>query len=350
LQEQPQATKKASPEEMRAQGFVPYRGDWVKKEDLPFLQKGLVKYEDQWVTKTDMEKMKKGLVKHAGTWISKEDLANIEKGLFKVKGEWVDKAAANKFHGEWDDAWEIESDHFVLRTDMDYDFAAKMSQAAEKLFANMTTFLGFEPELRDPLPVYIFKDLDEYNVFGSQYANGDEGFRSSAMGCFYALSHPDAPAVTFYHFDENYNYLWTDQWFHHVVPHQILAEALPNLASTWMLNGIATYFELWSNFEPPFKEIKRKLSGRRMIPLNDFFDIEGLSDNDEGGFNLSTDSNHATQAGFLIYFMVHNEKYNKLLKEYFSKMTKSANDMKTFAKTFKISELEKDFKEYVASL
>ncbi len=343
-------SKKMTPAEARAKGLQRYKGKWVKPEDIQYLKKGLVKSGDTWVTKSDKAKMDKGLVKHGSSWVTKEDLEFIKKGLFKVQGQWVSKEEANKAHSEWDNAWEIESDHYVVRTDRDFDFAADFSQKAETLHVKMSDFFGFEPKFLDPLPIYLFGDLEEYNTFAAQYANGDEGFRSSAMGCFYALSHPDAPTVTYYAYNDDYKYLWTDQWFHHIVPHSYMTEALPNMASTWLINGIASYFELWSNYQPPFKEIKRKLAGKRFVPLADLFELEGLSDNDNQGFNITPESRHITEAAFLIYFMDHHPKYQPKLKEFFAAMKKSANDMKTFSKVIPVKQLEKDFKSYLKNI
>lgn len=81
----------------QAEGFVLWRGEWVKPEDH-----GLAQFADVWMTKEDAferEQIAKGLVQHAGEWMTREQAAarfadeQRAKGLVEFKNRWIEPAA-----------------------------------------------------------------------------------------------------------------------------------------------------------------------------------------------------------------------------------------------------------------
>lgn len=62
-----------------AQGLVEYKGEWVPKEDVPFLAKGLVKDDlGNWVSGEVAQRLKEGYVKQDLEWIPPAEKENIE--------------------------------------------------------------------------------------------------------------------------------------------------------------------------------------------------------------------------------------------------------------------------------
>ena len=72
----------------KEQGFVKYKGEWVRKEDVEKIKAGYVKYQGEWVSKEDYEKLRRGLRKLNGKWVTEDEYWKA-KGYVKYKGKWV---------------------------------------------------------------------------------------------------------------------------------------------------------------------------------------------------------------------------------------------------------------------
>ncbi len=338
-------------EEAKAAGKVKWKDAWVDAEDLEYLKKGLVKVGDEWLSPEDKAKLDQGLVRVGGRFVTKEEKEALEQGKVLVDGKWISKEEANRIHSDWENAWQIQTEHYLIRTNKDYDFAQKMGEEAEKCYALMKEFLGgLEPKTSGkPLSVYILATIDEYNAFGTQFAPGDEAFHQSTIGCFHATGHPEAPATSYYAFDEGYKFLWTEDWLWHVLPHQYMSLVLPNIQTPAIVEGIATYFERFVRYKPNFQTYRKVLGGSRFMKLKDLFDLETISGEGGGGFYLGYETVHPTESALLFFYMVKGPKteYREKLIDFFQKMQKSSSDVSTFAKTVSLSQLEKDFKEWI---
>ena len=66
----------ASEAEMRAKGLVKHDGKWVTPEDQAKLEQGLVKHDGKWMT-PDEVKEAEGYVRYKGGWVKKEELDRI---------------------------------------------------------------------------------------------------------------------------------------------------------------------------------------------------------------------------------------------------------------------------------
>ncbi len=350
-------------EENRAKGLVQYKGQWVKKEEVEYIKQGLQRYEDpdtkavSWVSKDDLKKLEKGLVKYDGRWMEKEEATNLEKGLFKVEGEYVAKDKANEYHSNWDTAWELESEHYMLITDKDYDYAAQALKKAENTYAALKEFFNDEPQLYgDKLYVYMFKTPDEYNQFARNNTDQEEGFRQSVFGGFYASGHPDTPAAINSEFDETTRFDWTDYHLYHALALQYIAEVQPNITSAWLRESIVSYFQRFRFYQwPSLREDWGKyIIGNRFIPFSDFMELSTLNSDPSVGFYVGGDRpRQVAQGGLLILYLTQAGpvKYHEQFAEFLEKMKKSSLDTETFKKVFKGGKtLEKDFKEWIDNL
>lgn len=338
-------------EEKRADGKVKFKGEWVDEADVEHLKQGLVKVGDQWMTPEDKAKLDQGLVLVGGRWMTKEEKQNLDEGKVLENGKWVSKEEANKLHADWENAWQITTQHYTVRSNKDYDFVVKMAESAEKCYATLKEYLGgMEPKTSGkPLSLFILATIDEYNAFGNQFAPGEEAFHQSSIGCFYAPSHPDSPAVSYYSYDENYKYLWTDDWIWHVLPHQYLSQVLPNITTPALVEGFATYMEKFVRYQPNFQTYRKVLGGSRFIKLKELLDLETLTAEGGGGFFLGYDTVHPTESALLFFYLARGNKpeYKEKLNEFFQKMVKSSSDVQTFGRVFDLAKLEKDFKEWI---
>lgn len=349
-------------EEYRAKGLVQYKGEWVKKSDIEHIEAGKVKYEDkdagttQWVTKDELKKLENGLVQYDGRWMSKDEADNLAKGLFKVEGEYVSKEKANEYHSSWDNAWEIDSEHYMLITNKDYDYAIDAIKKAEKTYAELAKFFNDEPQLYgDKLYIYMFKNRDEYNQFGKDNTGQEEGHRQSVFGGFYAAGHPDTPAAINSEYDESTKFDWTEPNLYHTLTLQYIAEVQPNITSAWLRESIVSYFQRFAFYQwPSLREDWGKfIIGNRFIPLDEFMELTSLDSDPSLGFYVGGDRpRHVAQGGLLILFLTKGGpvEYQEKFAEFLEKMKKSSLDTETFRKIMKPKQLEKDFQAWIEGL
>jgi hypothetical protein len=354
--------QKKEEEEYAAKGMVRYKGEWIKKEDLEKVQAGYVQWTDpgsgkvEWVTPADRAKLEKGLVQYEGRWLPREEAEALEKGLFKVEGNYVDKQAANEYHSNWDNAWELESEHYRMRTNRDYDSAMEALAKAEKAYQAMKEFFGEEPDLKNgKLAIFMFGNQDEYNQFGQQNAAGDEGWRQGRFGGFHAYEHPETPAAVYSFYDEANRYDWTEYHLYHALAVQYLAEVQPNIKTAWLRESIVAYFQYFAHYKwPSLRESwGRYIIGNRFIPFDDFTSLNNLAGDPQSGFYVGGDKpTQQAQGGLLILYLTKTgpTEYHEQFQEFLDKVKKSSLDAETFERVFNMRKLEKDFQEWVNAL
>jgi hypothetical protein len=162
--------KQKAIDEKHAQGLVEYKGEWVPKEDVPFLEKGLVKDDvGNWVSGDEAKKLKEGYVKQDLAWIPPAEKANIEKGLWKCGDKWLPLTEADSFHAELYQEWRIPFERFNVWTTCDRDLVtAKMKRQLDPAMEELDRIYGVKPQV--PINVCILRSIDQYNKF----AAGDE--------------------------------------------------------------------------------------------------------------------------------------------------------------------------------
>lgn len=154
-------------DEKHAQGLVEYKGEWVPKEDVPFLEKGLVKDDlGNWVSGEDAKKLKEGCVKQDLNWIPAAEKENIDKGLWKCGDAWLSLADADKYHAELYQEWRIPFERYTVWTTCDRDFVnAKMKRQLDPAIEDLDRIYGMKPA--EPVRVCVLRSLDQYNAFAA---------------------------------------------------------------------------------------------------------------------------------------------------------------------------------------
>lgn len=162
--------KEKEEKEAKEKGLVRFKGEWVPKDDVPFLQKGLVKNEHgEWVDAEAEKKRAEGWVKQDFTWVSPEEKPHLEKGEWKCGDEWLGLDEANLFHADPEHWWRIPGEHFTLFTTCNRDVAVqKVQKNLEFAWDDLVRIYGKEPS--SPLTVLIFRDQAQYET----YAAGDQ--------------------------------------------------------------------------------------------------------------------------------------------------------------------------------
>lgn len=162
--------KEKEAKEMADKGLVDFKGEWVPKEDLPFLEKGLVRDDTgKWVDAEEAKKVKEGWVKQDLEWIPADQKENIGKGLWKCGDAWLSLADADKYHSEIDQWWRIPADRYTLITTCDRDLALqKIKRHLDLAIDDLEKIYSVKPAL--PIPVIILRNAEQYG----SYAAGDQ--------------------------------------------------------------------------------------------------------------------------------------------------------------------------------
>ena len=209
-------------------------------------------------------------------WIPASDVTRYEQGLRPWKGDWISAAKESELRRDFGNAWDVRSEHFLIRTNVSREAAVRLSRHLEVfhdwLQQNLAGFFETPAVMRDrlentdnrrrvrkdsaPMEVHFFATRDEYNrrVSGKVPPNIEtNGLYWQPDRRCYLFARPD---------DEDLSTLF------HEATHQILdlhttadrltaararARKLRQKGTTewilcehsnfWMIEGLACYFE-----------------------------------------------------------------------------------------------------------
>jgi len=183
-------------------------------------------------------------------------LERAETQLVRGTDLWVD-------HSTWENAWEVSSEHYTVRTTDSRYLAADIGTGLDIMLGHFQNILGttFTPD--QPFQVLIFPRLSEYNVFGNQV--GDE--HSSALGSFYAVQDPRLAVATYF---IQYPTLLR-MWITHAATHQFVDRAFQSSPPTPISEGLASYFSLYWDRRLAAEEHNRLKDSPAYISLETLF-------------------------------------------------------------------------------
>ncbi len=116
-------------------------------------------------------------------WIPASDAARYEQGLRPWKGDWISAAKESELRRDFKNAWDVRSEHFLIRTNVSLEAAVRLSRHLEIfhdwLQQNLAGFFETPAVMRDrlektdngrrsrehaaPMEVHFFATRDEYN-------------------------------------------------------------------------------------------------------------------------------------------------------------------------------------------
>lgn len=163
--------KEQEEREARERGLVSFRGEWVPKNDLPFLERGLVRGPDGgWVTHKELALFDQGWVRQDLEWVPPDEVENIAKGLWKCGDQWLELAEANRYHariGQW---WKLSSHYFTVYTTLDREVALEAATVLDRTFDDLVRVFGRAPE--DPPMVILLREEQQYVDFAESGRGG----------------------------------------------------------------------------------------------------------------------------------------------------------------------------------
>lgn len=343
-------SKAALEQEMKAKGMVKYRGKWISVEERDNLKKGLIKYEGRWVTKAERKKLEAGLVKHEGQWITKEELENREKGLYRVGRKWVTEQEADRFHANWDTAWEVAGSGFTIRSNAPISYVRSQLPIYEKAYKCLQAFcLGGKPEA--PIPVWIFARISGYNSVQGMVQTPDAmvplvgqmyyARHSGSVGAAFKFTQP--PAVATYK-DQNklYQYLFGCHGLGEAFIWNV--GGIERLNDFWFLLGPGHYYGITQCEQCPFNvNWMSQLLRDQCLPVSTLIGIRELSDNPH--FN----DRFYAQSALLIYMLLKDPRYAEKFEKVRSEIFKSGHPSQVLKKHFDLKELDASMRALLES-
>lgn len=163
-------------------------------------------------------------------------------------------------HTQWVNAWEIETEHFRLRTTANWYLGQRMAQNLEGMLPFFQEITGTQWAPSEPLRIFLFEDLTGYNQFGDD--NGE--YHSSMLGSYYATAHPERPVATYLHHSPKQLGMWVT----HSAYHQFASAAFSQPVPVWFDEGLASYFAN-AYWDPTYlaTQFKRISKSQSYVPL-----------------------------------------------------------------------------------
>ena len=165
--------RRAEEERMAKQGLVRYGDDWVAEAEVTFIRMGWLRQEDgTWISaaaaardtlRTDLTA--KGWQQQDLTWIAPDEFESWRAGLWKCGDQWLDTEAADTWHAELGQWWQIPGDRFVAATTIDRESARWVAWWADQTYADLLRAIGMQPKERPQ--VIALNSLDQYNEFAA---------------------------------------------------------------------------------------------------------------------------------------------------------------------------------------
>jgi hypothetical protein len=264
-------------------------------------------------------------------WIPKKDLPQWEKGLRPFGGEFIPeeeeikKCSMNEYR-----AWEVESEHFLIKTNISrraaYEFGWELLEDFYSAFVRF--YLGFfdidrgaellfDVKARAPKKhlVLLYPSRNHY----LQHVKAEHGNSKIAVESAGFYTPAEDHCSHFYATEDREDTLGT---LYHEVTHQLFAETKPRSGGSegnnWVVEGTASYMETWAKVKgkwtPGVKKdhqrlmlIKKWLGENPSWKLQDFIGIDYETFHAEGrGWNYC-------MAASIVYFLMHfdDERYKE---------------------------------------
>jgi hypothetical protein len=299
---------------------------------------GFRQFQDEWHTPYEIDKLRKGNVWHERFgWLPADHVERYENGERYIEREkrWVSAEDDAKRHASISTGWDVETEHYVIRTNHSLEAGVELATRLERLHKVWRqTFVRFYSSERDVAQLFqgqgpasrprqhrvmYFRDHADYERSLKRYL--PPGVQTS--GIYLA---EQSRAYFFANTSEDHSTLF------HEATHQLFHESRPpspsvgRKANFWIIEGIACYMESFSSqagFDTLGGQDAVRYKDARYRRINDDFyvplaELVGL-----GMEPLQHDSRIArlySQSAGLTHFLMHYDdgRYRDALVAYMS--------------------------------
>ncbi len=336
-------------------GFVPYQDQLISKNEADQRRKGLVRYQGQWVTPEEKTQLSQGKIKHDNKWITQQEKDLLEKGYIKYQEKWYSKDELEKLRNNWDNAWELETTNYSIKTNISEDFIKELGKFMEAACKEYKNIFGRPCEKR--MKIFAFRTYEDYRNYCLKFNNVAQlragGFANSLTNT----------GVAWLRDPKNIRSILEP--LIHEGAHLYQFNSCPRLrAPSWYAEALATQFEgfdwdgesliVHSKVPSRLSWLQDKFRNKQYIPLAEFLKENGLelvaNDPEKSAIFYA-------QSWGLFYYLHRTieEKYRTKFQKFVKQMNNGdfyGKEHEAFEEVFKdeLAKLEADWIEYICSL
>ena len=224
---------------------------------------GFKLYENCWRTTWEVDRLRKGFVDHSiFGWMPKTHVERYEAGERFFKGRWVSAAEDAKLRETIANGWEVETEHYQLRTNLSLEEGVQLSRRLEHFYrawkllffrfqltdeALSRMFRGAAPGGAPPRHRVLFYRSKADYVATLQPIESNTAILEISGGYY----HPVSQTSHFFPIDDTMDEFDKDfirRTLYHEGTHQLFQETRqPNVpgqaANFWIIEGIALFME-----------------------------------------------------------------------------------------------------------
>jgi hypothetical protein len=310
-------------------------------------------------------------------WIPTNHLKRYEAGEQLWKGQWLPADQVMKFRAQWVNAWEVETEHYLVRTNSSLERGAAFAEKLEKLYAIFfRLFAGFFSP-RDQLAL-LFDAPNRRTAFGKIdppdrrapkrfrvhfYRSPDEYMQAlrphvkSGLEISTGMYLPNTRIAYFYVHEQ-----MDEATVIHEATHQLFSESRehPHGAGTqgnyWVIEGIACYMESFrdrgdhvelGHWDTPRLKIGRAriLDGQQYLPIEKLVRMEMEHFQGPAVYALYS------QSACLCHFLMHYDRgrYRDAFVRFLEEVYLGRADAQTLAHLLQLDypEMERQFREHL---
>jgi hypothetical protein len=335
---------------------------------------GYQKFRDQWHTFYEAKKLRAGFVwSEKFGWLSKPFLRRYEDGQRFSDGGWITAAEDAKLHHDIRSGWNLETEHYTIRTDHSIEAAVALGVKLERLYRLWAEiFIRYYASEADVVALFDGRNkpqlanLPRHKIV---YLRDRNEYDRLLKEIYERLQRPPPkyPTEGIY-IDGGAAYFFPsaggdDRTLYHEATHQLFQESrrvapdVAGKANFWILEGIAMYMEslrqddgyyVLGGFQDErlYAAQYRLLHDKFYVPLAEFTSY--------GRLRLQGDPRIATlysQAAGLTNFLVYYQdgRYRDALVQYLSTVYSGQDDLGTLARLTGVgySDLDKQYREFL---
>lgn len=332
---------------------------------------GFYKYRNGWYTLYEIDKLRAGYIwDDQFGWIHKSHLPRYRQGQRLNGNVWVTADEDARLHGTIESGWDVETEHYTIRTNHGIQAAVALGVKLERLYRVwkqlFVSYFADEAQLLElfegrnrarrsqapPMGVVYFRDRDDY-VRALKPAFPDIGIsigiyvENTRRAYFFAGEGQDER--TMYHEA-------THQLFHEARP---VSPAIGRNGNFWIVEGIAMYMESLRqedglNVLGGFDDLRMKVARYRL--LNDKFYVPLQEFSTYSLSKLQRDPRIATlytQAAGQTHFLIHYDDgaYRDALVRYLDAVYAGRDNPLTLSKLTgkSFQDLDAEYRKFIES-
>lgn len=337
---------------------------------------GFVQFGNEWMSPFERDQLKKHFKNHPKFgWLPASHIEKYEQGERRYRTRWVSAQKESELRRDFSNAWQIRSEHYLVKTNHSLERGVEISRALEdfhRFFHSM--FPGFynspqqmrqlfsgnnnRPRSTSQLyEVHYFRTQDEYvnklkHIPNIAVTNGFY-YPKDRVAYFFASPKLNSNATLF-----------------HEATHQLLYESqskhrdISESAHFWVIEGIANYMEsfhrgddAWTVGDPRFVRVfwarQRLLKENFYVPFDQFSRM-GVREFQQDPLIINLRRRYGQATG-ITHFFIHydNGRYRDALIEHISQLYSPITRVRRNPQTMEeltgltSAEIDKQYREYM---